>query len=450
MYQAESSTVIDLFQEIKKIPVVVMGYADEAQFLQSALNAGAIDYVLKDNKFYYIEYLLYTISNSLLIHKLTISKESVPMNKREYADIIQAVPDIIYKIDQEGFFTFINNAILMLDYTPDELIGKHFKTIIHPGDYENISRKEIMKKYSNKKLKDSDKMKCFDERRRGKRKTEGLEIRLIPKTWNDKSDDSSIIFGSVIAFGELSAQGYYMQVDDQQVFLGTIGIIHNITERKNAEVLIRKLYEAVNQSPISILIADAEGTIEYANPHFFKQSGFTKKDIISQNIIILVNDRIKIENKRLKDRQREFADAMEKKIEWQGELISAAKDGKQFWEAVHIKPIVNQDNEISHLLVLKSDISELKEMEKILKQINDELDKRVKHRTIELEKTNENLQAVIKERVRVEEKLRQSEEKFRTFLETASDFMHMTDKDGYFIYANESMVKALGYVQSIQ
>ena len=53
--------------------------------------------------------------------------------------------------------------------------------------------------------------------------------------------------------------------------------------------------------------------------------------------------------------------------------------------------------------------------------------------------------ANITERKRLEKALRESEEKFRTFMETASDLMHMTDKDGNFTYVNEAMCNTLGY-----
>jgi len=51
----------------------------------------------------------------------------------------------------------------------------------------------------------------------------------------------------------------------------------------------------------------------------------------------------------------------------------------------------------------------------------------------------------ITERKKAEAALRESEEKFRTFMETASDLMNITDKDGYFTYVNEPTARTLGY-----
>ena len=51
----------------------------------------------------------------------------------------------------------------------------------------------------------------------------------------------------------------------------------------------------------------------------------------------------------------------------------------------------------------------------------------------------------ITDRKGAEQALRESEEKFRTFMDTASDLMHITDKDGNLTYVNEFMARALGY-----
>ncbi len=51
----------------------------------------------------------------------------------------------------------------------------------------------------------------------------------------------------------------------------------------------------------------------------------------------------------------------------------------------------------------------------------------------------------ITDRYQAREALKESEEKFRSFMETASDLMHITDRDGTFIYVNEAMAKTLEY-----
>ncbi len=64
------------------------------------------------------------------------------------------------------------------------------------------------------------------------------------------------------------------------------------------------------------------------------------------------------------------------------------------------------------------------------------------------------MQAIVRditERKKLEEALKESEEKFRTFMETASDLMYITSKYGELKYVNQTMASALGYtVQEMQ
>jgi len=53
----------------------------------------------------------------------------------------------------------------------------------------------------------------------------------------------------------------------------------------------------------------------------------------------------------------------------------------------------------------------------------------------------------ITERNNAKKALIESEEKFRTFMETANDFMHITDEEGSLTYVNESMARGLEYLK---
>ena len=58
-------------------------------------------------------------------------------------------------------------------------------------------------------------------------------------------------------------------------------------EREHAEMEIRKLSRAVEQSPTSIVITDLEGNIEYVNPRFTQVTGYTREEAVGQNPRIL-------------------------------------------------------------------------------------------------------------------------------------------------------------------
>ena len=83
--------------------------------------------------------------------------------------------------------------------------------------------------------------------------------------------------------------------------------------------------------------------------------------------------------------------------------------------------------------------------EKALQVAQNDLEKRVLERTLELEKANKTLQAEIAERRRVEEALKESEEKNRTLVEYSFDYICETSADGRFLYVNPKHKDLLDY-----
>jgi PAS domain S-box-containing protein len=143
--------------------------------------------------------------------------------------LLNVVPDIVYEIDPEGRFIYINDAIRHLGYSPRELIGQHFSTIVHPADIEYVSRNQVLPKYRGIITGDEKAPKLFDERRTGKRATKNLRLRLVSKVWNSLSKIQQEELEG-ISYCEVMASGYYnTKVEEKDKrFLGTLGAIKNI------------------------------------------------------------------------------------------------------------------------------------------------------------------------------------------------------------------------------
>ncbi len=154
--------------------------------------------------------------------------------RQEYADMLDVIPDIIYRIDGDGNFIYINGSIKSMGYSPEELIGKHFSNIIHPGDIASVSRTTLLKKYKESITGDKNAPKLFDERRTGKRATKHLPVRLIQKDW-EQEEDSKNVENSKTMYVEVMASGQYDKAISKKdkAFLGTVGTIRDIEKQKH-------------------------------------------------------------------------------------------------------------------------------------------------------------------------------------------------------------------------
>ena len=92
-------------------------------------------------------------------------------------------------------------------------------------------------------------------------------------------------------------------------------------------------------------------------------------------------------------------------------------------------------------------VIELEEKEDELRKAQDQLEERVEERTAEIVKANQELQAEINERRRAEDALGESEEKYRTILESIEDGYFDVDIAGNFTFFNDALCKIFGLTE---
>ncbi|WP_031455676.1 PAS domain S-box protein [Flavobacterium chungangense] len=98
----------------------------------------------KNGEYKYIQWKDKRFSEDLVIGIGQDITEQVKI-KDQYKNLIQTAADIIFEIDTEGNFTFINEfAFSVLEYAEKEVISKHYANFIHP-DY----RKKVADFYKN-------------------------------------------------------------------------------------------------------------------------------------------------------------------------------------------------------------------------------------------------------------------------------------------------------------
>jgi PAS domain S-box-containing protein len=128
-------------------------------------------------------------------------------------------------------------------------------------------------------------------------------------------------------------------------------------ERKKAEEEIRKLSLVVIQSPSAIGITDTNGVIEYVNPKYLQITGYTQQEMIGRKSIFFDTENPLSEN--MKEVQKELLASNE----WKGEYFNTRKNGELYWENVTINPIKDNNDTITHFLVIRDDVTKRKNME---------------------------------------------------------------------------------------
>jgi PAS domain S-box-containing protein len=136
-----------------------------------------------------------------------------------------------------------------------------------------------------------------------------------------------------------------------------------ITRRvQEATSELKKVSEAVEQSPVSVVITAKDGTIEYVNPTFSEITGYSIDEAIGQNPRVLKSGDIP------KSYYKELWDTILAGKVWRGEFKNKRKTGEKFWESASISPIKNEEGEITHFVAVKEDITEQKKIRESLKE----------------------------------------------------------------------------------
>ncbi|MFH1121618.1 MAG: PAS domain S-box protein [Bacteroidota bacterium] len=131
--------------------------------------------------------------------------------------------------------------------------------------------------------------------------------------------------------------------------------------RKEAEQNAMKLSKAIEQNPVSIVITNKEGFIEYVNPKFSEVTGYSRKETTGQKPSILKS------GTHSDEFYRQLWDTITSGKDWQGEMKNKKKDGSFYWENMIISPILNESGKITNYVAVKEDITEKKNIIEELK-----------------------------------------------------------------------------------
>jgi len=180
-----------------------------------------------------------------------------------------------------------------------------------------------------------------------------------------------------------------LEFDKNGVLLGGFGTTEDITDRKNYEEQINDLAKFPSENPFAVLRIEDSGKIVYANNAGVELLKFWQRNL-GQNVPA---DWQKFVDEALQTRQN-----IVKEVALDNSIVSFA-----------ITPI--HDN--GYVNIYGRDITEYKNAEKKLQEINSELEIRVRQRTKQLQELVNALQSEVLDRIKAENGLLENQDKLR-------------------------------------
>ncbi len=127
-------------------------------------------------------------------------------------------------------------------------------------------------------------------------------------------------------------------------------------------------YSAFEHLSEMIIVTDKDSVIEYVNPAVLKITGYEKSELIGKTC------RIFNSGAHPGFFYQEMWDTILSGKTWKGEFLNRKKDGGLYWESATITPSIDDNNEITHFIAIKQDITQQKKAEAVLKLQSKALD----------------------------------------------------------------------------
>ena len=269
-----------------------------------------------------------------------------------YRNLIEKLPDGVYKTTHQGKFVEINSAMVsMLGYdTKEELMAIDIKTQLYfdPDERESLVLEQKHREMGIYRL----------------RKKDGTEIWVEDHGWYSTDENGEILFHE--------------------------GIMRDITDRKNAEEALKEsqmLFQNLTiVSPVGIFRSDVNGSTTYVNPRWSELSGLSFDEAMEYGWLRAVHpdDKARLSvNWDTDVDNKHFSTAEYRFVKPNGSIV---------YVLGYAVPEIN-DGVICGFIGSITDITRLKQAEEENKQLNEELEKRVIHRTAQLEAANKELEA---------------------------------------------------------
>jgi len=268
--------------------------------------------------------------NRIQLEKL-VKERTIELEKSERLNrnILETAIDGIIVINEEGVISIFNLAASRIfGFSQEEIVGKNLN-ILMPEPFK--SRHES----------------CIKDYLSGRK--EGI-INKCRETVGLRKNGTTFPIEITVTEFSIDAKKYFT------------GIVKDITERKKTESELMRLFRAIENSPVSVVVTNHIGDIEYVNPKFTEATGYAANEVLGKNPRILNSHTQPIEF------YRKMWNTINSGLEWRGEFCNKKKNGELYWEQASISPIKDTRGNITDFVAVKEDITERKQVQKKLEE----------------------------------------------------------------------------------
>lgn len=211
-------------------------------------------------------------------------------------------------------------------------------------------------------------------------------------------------------------------------------------ELERARIAEQRFRGLLESAPDAVVVADHAGSIILVNAQTERLFGYSRAELLGQPVELLVPTRL--HDRHLKHRAGYHTAPGVRPMGSGLDLVARRKDGNEIPVEISLSPLHTDDG----LLVLATvrDTSERRLAQAALRAARDELEVRVRERTVELEQANRGLQAEIAERRKAEAALRASETQLRLVADNMPAGMAYVDSNQIYLYHNQTFADLLG------
>ncbi len=250
------------------------------------------------------------------------SEEEIIRSEEKHRSLIEQASDGIMTIDQDGYILDVNTAACeMFGYTPDELRKLGVDRLVADSQQDQLQANYGLVQESEHVVQ------------------EWLAVAKNGKTFPVE------VSAKVLPNGLVQ------------------GIVRDVSERKKAEAELKMQTSAINAASDQIMITDPAGRIEFVNPSFEKDTGYTRDEVIGRNPRFLSSGRHE------PSFYKELWSTISQGNTWRSEIVNKRKNGELYTEEMTVTPVKNERGEFKHYIAIKRDISEKKSYEEKLDRL---------------------------------------------------------------------------------